>query len=435
VLNRILERARLERLEKEKAEKKKKKTTKPPLIRIPSLVRKRPEKVLKSTSVKAEVKPKAAEKARKRAPVKPMPKTTRRISYALTAAAVLVISYVLVKNTDIFTKDSKPTENAAISSSISTKEPTSTGMPAATEIPAVKYPIRGGLSSVADEIEAINASNVDQIIELVRWDDGVIHELAYSPVEDVIALATSNDIHIMQVDQTDGNYELNEIRIIHFDVALSFEMNRTNLSISPDGSVLATGHEDGKVRLWQVSDGELLHTLGYSRGVAGAIAFSPDGSMLAFHSYVYSYFSVKLYRVSDGKLVGNLFYPGGLSLADCTAFSPDGTMLASVHNDGEVRLWQVSDGELLGIFRIADDFDDKYVNAVAFSPDGSTLASGHADGTVRLWQIPGGNLLEILPADLNRELGWISSVTFSPDGSMLAAGFAHNTARIWRTSD
>lgn len=140
VLNRILERARRERLKKGKAEKKKKKTTNP-LIRIPSFARKWPEKVLGKTPVKAEVKPKAAEKARMKAPVKPIPKTTRRISYALSAAAILVISYILFKNMDIFTRASKPAENAAISSSISTKEPIPTEISAATEIPAVKYPI------------------------------------------------------------------------------------------------------------------------------------------------------------------------------------------------------------------------------------------------------------------------------------------------------
>lgn len=427
VLNRILERAKQERLEKEKAEKKKsakprKKITKPDII-----LQKQPVKVLKSATVKAEVKPKAAEKARKRAPAKPMPKKTRWTSYALTAAAILVISYVIVKNTDIFT--------SAGSSSISTEEqpiPEVTEIPAEIEIPAVKYPISGGLSSVVDEIEAINTSNVNQIIEMVRWDDGVIHELAYSPVEDVIVLATSNDIHIMQVDHIDGNYDLNEIRTIHFDVALSFESNRTNLSISPDGSTLATGHEDGRVRLWQVSDGELLHTLGSPNGLAGAIVFSPDGSTLAFHA---NGRTVQLWRVSDGKPVGNLG-DQNLPFTECTAFSPDGTMLASGHQDGVVRLWLVSDGELLDIFGESSDAESGWVSAVAFSPDGSVLASGHDDGNVKLWQIPVGNLLEILPTGFDWErVGWINSLIFSPDGSMLAAGYEHITTRIWRTSD
>jgi len=70
VLNKILERARRERIEKEKAEKKKKKTTKP-LIKILSLVRKRPEKVPKSASEKAGLKPEVVEKVEKKKPSKP----------------------------------------------------------------------------------------------------------------------------------------------------------------------------------------------------------------------------------------------------------------------------------------------------------------------------------------------------------------------------
>jgi formylglycine-generating enzyme required for sulfatase activity len=195
VLNRILERARRERLKKDKAEKKRKKTTKP-LIRIPSFARKRPEKVPKSTSekadlkaeivkkaekkkpsklpkpaplvrkqpekvlekpsVKAEAKPKAVEKARKRAPVKPIPKTTRRIFYALSAVAILVISYILVKNMDIFTKDSKPAENVEIPLPEFTKEPTPIEIP--VEIPAplpTATPLLGFGPTLISEIDGM----------------------------------------------------------------------------------------------------------------------------------------------------------------------------------------------------------------------------------------------------------------------------------------
>jgi YD repeat-containing protein len=56
---------------------------------------------------------------------------------------------------------------------------------------------------------------------------------------------------------------------------------------TPNGEVLASASGDKTVRLWRVSDGELLHALeGHKDEVVGlAIAFSPDGEMLAAAGY------------------------------------------------------------------------------------------------------------------------------------------------------
>lgn len=62
------------------------------------------------------------------------------------------------------------------------------------------------------------------------------------------------------------------------------------------------------------------------------------------------------------------------------AFSPDGTILASV--GGDVRLWQVSDGTLLDMTRVP-------AQKVAFSPDGSPLAIAVDKCAIYLWDVEG----------------------------------------------
>ncbi|HLU96212.1 MAG TPA: protein kinase, partial [Thermobifida alba] len=68
------------------------------------------------------------------------------------------------------------------------------------------------------------------------------------------------------------------------------------------------------------------------------------------------------------------------------AFSPDGSVLASGGADGAVRLWKAGDGEEAAVLEGHAD----WVRSVAFSPDGSLLASASDDRTVSLLDTAGG---------------------------------------------
>jgi WD40 repeat protein len=166
--------------------------------------------------------------------------------------------------------------------------------------------------------------------------------------------------------------------------SLRFEAGRyvSRLSFSRDGQWLATAARQGNARLqlWRLSNGTLAQTLQGHQLDISALAFSPDGQMLASGEGGFSGSStaVRLWRISDGTLLHTLGdHPN--RIADLL-FSADGQMLYAASGD-TVYAWRVGDGALAG--RYAGHTD--YVYSLALSPDGAQLATGSFDGTVRLW--------------------------------------------------
>ena len=191
-----------------------------------------------------------------------------------------------------------------------------------------------------------------------------------------------------------------------------------SVAISPDGQTLASGSDDHTIKLWNLSNGELLRTLTGHSGSVLSVAISPDGQTLASGSKDEK---IKLWNLSNGELLRTLtdhsYYVRSV------AISPDGQTLASGSGDQTIKLWNLSNGELL---RTLTDHSSS-VSSVAISPDGQTLASGSSDQTIKLWNLSNGELLRTLTG----HSGWVRSVAISPDGQTLASGSFDQTVKIW----
>ena len=149
------------------------------------------------------------------------------------------------------------------------------------------------------------------------------------------------------------------------------------LAFTPNGNMLASGSDDKTIRLWETSTGTEI--LNMPSGKIHALAFSMDGKILAS---INSAFNIQLWDVATGSELTSI--EGQNNYGNVLAFSTDSKILACGSRDGTIRLWDVATGNKLSTLKGHVD----WMNALAFSPDGKTLASGSSDGAIFLWNVP-----------------------------------------------
>jgi len=101
---------------------------------------------------------------------------------------------------------------------------------------------------------------------------------------------------------------------------------------------LASGSADGKVILWDVAGFARLQIIQAHNERLSALAFSPDGKLLATGSWDRS---VQLWDVETGQPIGGPL-SGHSDTVNGLAFSPDGATLLSSSRDGVILHWAVN---------------------------------------------------------------------------------------------
>jgi hypothetical protein len=198
----------------------------------------------------------------------------------------------------------------------------------------------------------------------------------------------------------------------------------TAVAFSPDGGLLAAGGYRA-VRLLDSSTGNLLQTLKGPAGQVLSLAWSSDGKRLAAAGGVPSSFGELC--LWDVPLPG-AGWPAPRAARDHTdtiasvAWRPGAAELATASPDRTVRIW---DAAALKVSRVLKDHADS-VLAVAYSPDGRWMATGSLDRTVKLYRTDG----YVRTTSLSHGDG-VLALAFGPKSDIVASGCLDKQVRVW----
>jgi WD40 repeat protein len=219
-------------------------------------------------------------------------------------------------------------------------------------------------------------------------------------------------------------------------------------TLAPGGDTLAASGPDGQVRLWDVTKGKEIRTLGAKlerKGfwMAGPsnLAFALDGKTLATRSLDGI---IRLWDTANGKeirSIGKRAEQGGVGLGMVTnmggalSFMPGGKALVCSRVELENQapssslvFYDVESGKEIRTLKVQQNFFS--TTGFAISPDAKSLVWAANDGTVRIVEIESGK--EVRTLGQPRQGRFVQSLTFSPDGKVLATqAFGSPAITLW----
>lgn len=223
------------------------------------------------------------------------------------------------------------------------------------------------------------------------------------------------------------------------------------VAFTPDGSKLASGHEDKKLRLWDVESGKLIRELP-ADGSVEAIAFAEDGRLF--------YGGGKTIVICEPDFKRKGTATGHSSEVRSIVVSRDGKAFLSA-GDNTIRVWDSRNGKQLTFIRVAgkgalsvDVSRDEKTFAVAhgnisivdvstvkvdeeikaqdadrvlFASDGRAVISAHEGGAVTVWNANSGSEI----SRITGHEGKVADIAILSGGTMGITAGEDKTVRLW----
>ncbi|MCK4747935.1 MAG: WD40 repeat domain-containing protein [Bacteroidales bacterium] len=239
----------------------------------------------------------------------------------------------------------------------------------------------------------------------------------------------------------------------------TYKISPSSINISPDGSLLLTGFQDGSfrlmdpetflvslevkgahvkavnamdmppkmdfvltagqktIKLWDLA-GKHIGNLNAHATTIWNVDISNDGKYAVSSAFNKTFLLWDLY---NGEVLEKM--QGHDDVTMSVSISPDNRWIASGSNDLSVRVWDIQTRQVVKTLHgpTQDVYD------VAFSPDSRLVAVASKDRSVRVYNLEEEKLVHLLKG--HRDM--VMEVGFSPDGQYLASGSADQSIYLW----
>ncbi|TIC55702.1 WD40 repeat-like protein [Wallemia mellicola] len=196
------------------------------------------------------------------------------------------------------------------------------------------------------------------------------------------------------------------------------------VAYAPDGQLVATGGDDGKVKLWNLSSGFCTVTFSDHTSAISQVEFAKQGRILFSASLDGTVRAYDLIRYRNFKTFTS---PTPTQFSSMTVDDSGEVLAAGSIDSFEIFLWSVQTGKLMDVM----SGHQGPVSGLSFGPGGAQLASSSWDRTIRVWDIF-RRARTVDPYSLNSDA---LTVTFRPDGKELAASTLDGQIQFWSLED
>ena len=250
--------------------------------------------------------------------------------------------------------------------------------------------------------------SLEPVVRTVR--PGAVAAIAASPWAPLIALSGQKQVLLYHAESLDL------LGVLPFP-----EGNPFVLRFARNGSLLLAGGGEGaragRVAAYDVKTGARVLEVGEELDAVLAADLSADQGRVALGgpSKV-----VRIYTTDDRKLEREI--KKHTDWIRAVAFSPDGVLLATGDRAGNLFVWEAETGREFLTLR----GHEGAITALSWRDDSNVLASASEDTTVRLWEMENGSLIKKWGA----HGGGTSSVEFAHDGNLVTAG-RDKQVKLW----
>ena len=195
------------------------------------------------------------------------------------------------------------------------------------------------------------------------------------------------------------------------------------VAFSPDGQLLATGADDSKVKLWNVSSGFCFVTFSNHIGPITGLKFASQGNAVVSSSLDGTVRAFDLVRYRNFRTMTT---PSPTQLT-CLAIDGGGEIIcAGAMDPPNIYVWSLQSGKLLDtLFG-----HEGPISSIYFNPYDSELASTSWDKTLRVWK-PYDRTTPIETYELGSDG---LCVAWRPDGKEICVGTLSGHLQFWDPS-